>query len=97
MPCYQTATNEATHAVVEANLHKSIHIRETVKGPRYCPSIESKVIRFKDKTSHTVWLEPEGYDSGALGCTSSPYVPRLTSLEFDRFDLSQWYISHITG
>ncbi|ORY75661.1 glucose inhibited division protein A-domain-containing protein [Leucosporidium creatinivorum] len=61
--CFQTETNERTHAIVSANLHRSIHIRETVKGPRYCPSIESKVIRFGDKLSHTVWLEPEGYDS----------------------------------
>ncbi|GAA5919157.1 hypothetical protein JCM1841_002477 [Sporobolomyces salmonicolor] len=61
--CYQTATNSASHAIVKANLHRSVHIRETVKGPRYCPSIESKVIRFGDKLGHTVWLEPEGYDS----------------------------------
>lgn len=64
--CFQTETNPETHAIVSANLHKSIHIRETVKGPRYCPSIESKVMRFGDKLSHTVWLEPEGYDSDLI-------------------------------
>ncbi|KAK4054895.1 Mitochondrial Translation Optimization [Microbotryomycetes sp. JL201] len=64
--CFQTATNERTHAVVRENIHKSIHVRETVKGPRYCPSIESKVLRFGDKLSHTVWLEPEGYDSDLI-------------------------------
>ncbi|GJN91511.1 hypothetical protein Rhopal_004534-T1 [Rhodotorula paludigena] len=61
--CYQTATNQASHAIVRDNIHKSVHVRETVKGPRYCPSIESKVLRFGEKLGHTVWLEPEGYDS----------------------------------
>ncbi|GAA5838622.1 hypothetical protein JCM5353_001217 [Sporobolomyces roseus] len=64
--CYQTATNVESHAIVKANIHKSVHVRETVKGPRYCPSIESKVLRFGDKLSHTVWLEPEGYDSDLI-------------------------------
>ncbi|KAK4705437.1 tRNA uridine 5-carboxymethylaminomethyl modification enzyme, partial [Phenoliferia sp. Uapishka_3] len=64
--CFQTETNATTHAIVQANLHKSIHIRETIKGPRYCPSIESKIIRFADKLSHIVWLEPEGYDSDLI-------------------------------
>lgn len=63
---YETRTNEATHDVIRANLDKSIHIRETVKGPRYCPSLESKVIRFADKTSHIVWLEPEGFDNDII-------------------------------
>lgn len=61
--CYQTATTPDTHKLVKDNLELSIHIRETVSGPRYCPSIESKVVRFADKLSHTVWLEPEGIDS----------------------------------
>ena len=64
--CYATYTNEASHAVVRANLDKSIHIRESVKGPRYCPSLESKIIKFADRERHIVWLEPEGFDSDVV-------------------------------
>ncbi|OCK75819.1 glucose-inhibited division protein A subfamily [Lepidopterella palustris CBS 459.81] len=64
--CHATHTNLATHDIVRANLDKSIHIRETVKGPRYCPSLESKIIRFSDKTSHIIWLEPEGFDNDII-------------------------------
>ncbi|GAA5925286.1 hypothetical protein JCM10213_008751 [Rhodosporidiobolus nylandii] len=64
--CYQTSTNEASHAIVRENIHRSVHVRETVKGPRYCPSIESKVLRFAGVPKHTVWLEPEGYDSDLI-------------------------------
>ncbi|RDW89434.1 mitochondrial protein-like protein [Coleophoma cylindrospora] len=64
--CHSTHTNEATHDIIRANLDKSIHIRETVKGPRYCPSLESKVIRFAQKTQHIIWLEPEGFDSEVI-------------------------------
>ena len=64
--CYSTYTNNAAHDVIRANLDKSIHIRETVKGPRYCPSLESKIIRFGHKESHIIWLEPEGFDSEVI-------------------------------
>jgi tRNA uridine 5-carboxymethylaminomethyl modification enzyme len=64
--CHATYTNQATHDVVRANLDKSIHIRETVKGPRYCPSLESKIIRFSDKEKHIIWLEPEGFESDVI-------------------------------
>jgi tRNA uridine 5-carboxymethylaminomethyl modification enzyme len=63
---HETRTNEATHDIIRNNLDKSIHIRETVKGPRYCPSLESKVIRFTDKSSHIIWLEPEGFDNDII-------------------------------
>ncbi|OAA57870.1 Glucose-inhibited division protein A-related protein [Niveomyces insectorum RCEF 264] len=66
LPCHATYTNAATHAVVRANLDKTIHIRETVKGPRYCPSLESKVLRFGHKERHIVWLEPEGFDNDVV-------------------------------
>ncbi|KAK0748638.1 glucose inhibited division protein A-domain-containing protein [Apiosordaria backusii] len=64
--CHATYTNHSTHDIVRANLDKTIHIRETVKGPRYCPSLESKIIRFGHKDSHIVWLEPEGFDNEVI-------------------------------
>ncbi|CAD6570731.1 MAG: Mitochondrial Translation Optimization [Cyphobasidiales sp. Tagirdzhanova-0007] len=58
---WKTKTNARTHDVVRENLHRTVHLKEEVKGPRYCPSVESKIIKFADKLSHTVWLEPEGF------------------------------------
>jgi tRNA uridine 5-carboxymethylaminomethyl modification enzyme len=60
--CWTTYTNEASHAIIRANLDKTIHIRETVRGPRYCPSLESKIIKFGHKSQHMIWLEPEGLE-----------------------------------
>ena len=64
--CHATYTNPATHAIVRANLDKTIHIRETIKGPRYCPSLESKVVRFSERDNHMVWLEPEGFNNDII-------------------------------
>ncbi len=63
MPCYRVATNERTHAVIRANLHRAPMFNGaiTVPGPRYCPSIEDKIVRFADKSAHTLFLEPEGF------------------------------------
>ncbi|KAI7527848.1 glucose-inhibited division protein A subfamily [Hortaea werneckii] len=66
LDCWSTHTNPDTHEVIRQNLDKSVHIRETVKGPRYCPSLESKVIRFTEKNQHLIWLEPEGFDSDVI-------------------------------
>lgn len=66
LDCWVTYTNARTHDVVRANLDKTIHIRETVKGPRYCPSLEAKIIKFGDKERHIVWLEPEGFSSDLI-------------------------------
>ncbi|KAF4963873.1 hypothetical protein FSARC_8126 [Fusarium sarcochroum] len=66
LTCSVTYTNEGSHQIVRDNLDKTIHIRETVRGPRYCPSLESKVIRFADKARHIVWLEPEGFESPVI-------------------------------
>ena len=64
--CYKTETNPATHKIIRDNLDQSIHIRETIKGPRYCPSLESKVLRFGHKDNHRIWLEPEGFDTDVI-------------------------------
>ena len=63
--CGITRTNNKTHYIIEENLKKSPVFSGSIKGygPRYCPSIEDKVNRFKDKASHQVFLEPEGLDS----------------------------------
>ncbi|KAJ9642650.1 Mitochondrial Translation Optimization [Knufia peltigerae] len=66
LSCWTTYTNEASHDIIRANLDKSIHIRETVKGPRYCPSLESKIIRFGHKPRHMIWLEPEGLEPNKI-------------------------------
>ena len=60
--CGITYTNEATHAVIDANVGKSAVYNGSIsgRGPRYCPSIEDKVVRFADRTRHQVFLEPEG-------------------------------------
>jgi tRNA uridine 5-carboxymethylaminomethyl modification enzyme len=60
-PCYMTYTNEKTHEIIRANLHKSAMYNGNIKGvgPRYCPSIEDKIGRFADKLAHLVFVEPE--------------------------------------
>lgn len=66
--CGITHTNEATHDIVRANLDRSAMYGGHIEGvgPRYCPSIEDKVVRFADKTSHQVFLEPEGLDDDTV-------------------------------
>lgn len=63
--CYITKTNSKTHDILRANVHRSPMYSGQIKssGPRYCPSIEDKIMRFADKASHQIFLEPEGLDS----------------------------------
>ena len=62
--CHITATNNETHAIIAANIHRAPMYSGQIAGigPRYCPSIEDKVVRFKDRGSHQIFLEPEGLD-----------------------------------
>jgi tRNA uridine 5-carboxymethylaminomethyl modification enzyme len=76
IPCHQTRTTEATHDLIRANLHLSPMYSGMIHGigPRYCPSIEDKIVRFADKESHSLFLEPEGrstYEVYLQGCSTS--------------------------
>ena len=66
--CYLTYTTQTTHDIINANLHRSPMYAGLVEGvgPRYCPSIEDKVVRFSDKNSHQVFIEPEGLDTNEM-------------------------------
>lgn len=67
-PCWLTYTNARTHEVILKNLERSPLYNGTIQGvgPRYCPSIETKVVRFKDKERHQIFVEPEGRDSAEM-------------------------------
>ncbi len=64
VPCHITRTSERAHDIIRAHLHRSPMYSGAIQsvGPRYCPSIEDKVVRFADKSSHQIFLEPEGRD-----------------------------------
>ncbi len=68
LPCYLVGTNEETHRIVRANLHRSPIAPGAIEavGPRYCPSFEEKVVRFAHKSSHQIFLEPEGWLTGEV-------------------------------
>ena len=91
LPCHITYTNPAVHDVIRANLHRlpctaaQIHGR----GPRYCPSVEDKVVRFADKDRHQIFLEPEGRNTLEYYCNGiSTSLPR---------DVQQAMLRHIPG
>lgn len=80
LPCYLTYTNEKTHAIIRANIARAPMANGIIEGvgPRYCPSIESKILRFPDKERHQLFLEPEGWH------TQEVYVQGMsTSLPID--------------
>ena len=98
-PCYLTYTNEETHKIIRENLHRSPLYRGKIEGtgPRYCPSIEDKVVRFADKERHQIFVEPVGEDTEEMyiqGMSSSlpedvqiamyRTIPGLENAEFTR-------------
>ena len=99
MPCYLTYTNEKTHEIIRKNLHRSPLYGGEIEGtgPRYCPSIEDKVVRFSDKPRHQVFVEPVGENTEEMyiqGMSSSlpedvqiamyRTIPGLEKAEFTR-------------
>ena len=99
MPCYLTYTNQKTHDIIRANLHRSPLYAGKIEGtgPRYCPSIEDKVVRFADKERHQIFVEPVGRNTDEMyiqGMSSSlpedvqiamyRTIPGLENAEFTR-------------
>lgn len=99
VPCWLTYTNEKTHEIIRANLHRSPLYAGMIEGtgPRYCPSIEDKVVRFADKERHQIFVEPIGLDTDEMyiqGMSSSlpedvqiamyRTLPGLENAEFTR-------------
>ena len=99
LPCYLTYTNEKTHEIIRKNLHRSPLYGGEIKGtgPRYCPSIEDKVVRFADKERHQIFVEPIGRNTDEMyiqGMSSSlpediqiamyRTIPGLENAEFTR-------------
>ena len=85
--CWTTRTNRKTHEIIRAHAHESPMFRGAIvgSGPRYCPSVEDKVVRFADQDSHPVFLEPEGRDSDEVypnGISTS--LPPNVQMEFLR-------------
>ncbi|SFZ85075.1 tRNA uridine 5-carboxymethylaminomethyl modification enzyme [Devosia enhydra] len=85
VPCHITRTTDETHRVITDNLHRSAMYsgKITGRGPRYCPSIEDKVVRFADRDSHQIFLEPEGLDDATIypnGLSTS--LPEDVQLQF---------------
>ncbi|MFA5159671.1 MAG: tRNA uridine-5-carboxymethylaminomethyl(34) synthesis enzyme MnmG [Candidatus Omnitrophota bacterium] len=74
LPCYLTHTNEKVHEIIRKNLHRSpLYAGRIVGiGPRYCPSVEDKVVKFPDKKSHQIYLEPEGRDTPEIYMNGFP-------------------------
>ena len=86
-PCYLTYTNERTHEIIRKNLHRSPLYSGKIEGtgPRYCPSIEDKVVRFADKKRHQIFIEPMGLDTEEMyvqGMSSS--LPEEVQIEMYR-------------
>ena len=91
LPCHITATSEAGHALIRANIHRAPMYSGQIQGtgPRYCPSIEDKVVRFPDRTRHQIFLEPEGLDDDTV-------YPNGISTSLPR-DVQAEFLKHIKG
>jgi len=91
VPCWLTATTPEIHDVVRANLHRAPMFSGQIQatGPRYCPSLESKIVKFADKASHQVFLEPEGRDTNWVYCNGI-----ATSLPVE---VQEFLVHHIPG
>ncbi len=89
--CYITKTNEQTHDIIRASLHRSPMFTGSIEGvgPRYCPSVEDKVVRFADKNSHQIFVEPEGL-------TTDLIYPNGISTSMPA-DVQEQFVRSITG